>query len=114
MKRIMTLMGLLVGAAFILGPTMSKAAMYGQNVSLEGTIIDISANVVTINQQSENQLREIEIHVNQDTDYQEVSSLDELHAGDRVQVEFFEQGDQRVAAKITKMNMENMDPDPSS
>ena len=93
-------------AAFALVTVNSGWAIWGLKESLEGTVKSVSSDMLIITSQSEDglRMREVTFEVNDQTKLDELASLGELHAGDRIKVGFKEEGDRKIATSVSRYN----------
>ena len=95
---------MLMIATLVLGVVTLSWAIWGFPTSLEGTIKSVSSNMITLaNESSQSQeLREINVAINSQTRLSNLASVGDLKEGDRVKVEYKEEGNQKVATLIAK------------
>ncbi len=102
-----TSLGLIAGVVAVLTlalmPVSGNTAV-GEN-SLQGNIISISEDLITIASTNVESLQvsEINVQINDETQFDETASLEDLEAGDAVTIEYIEKADQKIAIHVTKV-----------
>ena len=79
------------------------AAILGTPETLEGTIQSISENTLAILSQDGSVQKMVEIFINAETQFEATTSLESLQEGDKVTVQYKEEGDQKIAVSIAKV-----------
>ena len=93
----------IVGLVLLAVSTPVWGALWGSQETLEGTIQSIQSNIITLAKDAQGEQGEeiIEVQVNEETEYDQLASLDALEVGDKIEVEFKEEQGQKVATKIS-------------
>lgn len=102
MKRFITIIGLC--AIFTLTIASTGLSALGNTKTLEGTVANIENNIVTIMQQSSDQLKiAVQIQADDKTQYKKVASLEQLKEGDQVEVSYKEENGHKIATSIVRV-----------
>jgi len=81
----------------------ATAANLGMTAMLEGTVESVGDNALAILSQEGNIQQMVEFQVNGETQFEaSIVSLDSLHVGDKVKVEYIEEENTKIAVSITK------------
>lgn len=107
MKRSIIFEVLLIAALLFLQSSGSVAALFNASKSLEGTVQEIHANLITIapNPSSEAAMIKVEVEVDKNTQFKKVNALTELKKGDAIRVEYKEEQEgKKVALEIAKLS----------
>ena len=93
-----------LSAALVLIPLVTRAALYGDAKFIEGVIKTVANDTVTVSAQSADgkQISEIDIHSKPETQYRDMQFTD-LKEGDRIKVEYHEDQDIKTADSIAKV-----------
>ncbi|MDP2652867.1 MAG: DUF5666 domain-containing protein [Candidatus Omnitrophota bacterium] len=95
---------MILGAlGLVLLASSTAYALWGQQNFLQGTIKDIQSNMITLIVEEPENIQEVAIKINDQTNFQESASLDSLQEGDKVKVDYKEEGGQKVAVAIAKV-----------
>ena len=102
MKKLLNMMGLCAVIALIASST-SMAAFWNTK-TLEGTVAHIEKNILTVMQQSSDQLKvAVQVQTNEKTEYTKISSIEQLKKGDQVEISYQEENGQNIATSIVKV-----------
>lgn len=102
MKYIHTLA---IVTAFTLTTVTSGWAFLGFPDKVEGTVKNISSNVITISKESKNGnavLEDLAFEINEKTKLKDVNSLTELQEGDTVKIGYKEEGTRKIAVSVDR------------
>ena len=79
-------------------------ALWGLRENLEGTVKSVSPDMLIITSQSDDGLRlqEVVFEVNEQTRLEELGSVNELQAGDRIKVGYKEEGERKIATSVAR------------
>lgn len=102
MKHLMNILGLCAVSIFLF--TSTGSAAFWDTKTLEGTVANVEHNILTIMEQSSDQLKiAVQIQTNDKTEYKQVPSLDSLKKGDTVEVSYKEENGEKIATSIAKI-----------
>ena len=101
MKKLYPLLFITV---FILTTVSSSWALWGSPTRVEGTVKSVGGNVLTITKESPQgqRIQEMNFEINDDTKFEKVASLNELQAGDKIEVHYKEDGARKIVTQVSK------------
>ena len=102
MNRI--LLTLAIGTALFLGQNFLAYGDKEAPITVEGKVVKATNELITLNPQTGLFFQELNLEINNKTQYEAFASLQELQKGDRVKVEYYEQDGKKVAAHILKVS----------
>ena len=104
MKKRSMLETVVLSAALVFIPLITRAALNEDSKVIEGIIKAVANDTVTVIAQSTggNQISEVDIHAKPETKYQDVTLAD-LKEGDRIKVEYHEDNNLKAADTIIKV-----------
>jgi len=78
-------------------------AAWGLPTTMEGSVQNIENNSITLAPQSEagNKMEPVNVEVNDKTEFEKLTSLDELNVGDKIQVQYKEEEGKKIATQIS-------------
>lgn len=91
--------------AMVVTATVQAFALTALPQTWIGTVESISENTLAVISEKEDTQRVLEIHVNNETQFEESDSLDSLQKGDLVDVKYTEDEGQALAITITKIKV---------
>ena len=89
--------------AMVLAFAVPASALFGLPETLEGTVESISANSLAIISETEAIQKMVEIQINEETQFKDVASWDNLKIGDKVKVKYKEEENVKIAISIAKV-----------
>jgi len=101
-----------MAAAMVIGFTASAMSFWPNEKVLGGTVKDIEGNILTITHVTDQGLNvyDLVFEVNEQTQLEDLASLESLQEGDHVEVKYEDQDSKKIATLITKINRdENLD-----
>lgn len=101
MKRI--LLTLAIGTLFLAGQNFLAYGDKEAPMAVEGKVVKATESLITLNPQPGLFFQEINLEINNKTEYEAFASLQELQKGDRVKVEYYEQDGKKIASHIQKV-----------
>lgn len=94
------LLSTLILATLIALPATQASALFGLPKTFKGQVQYVDQNLVSVSQLKNNQTKEMVFQVNQETKLGEISSIDNLKAGDEITVEYKEEEGSNIAVSI--------------
>ena len=98
------------------GSVSVAGAFFTEEKVLEGQVKDVQADLLTVTHESADGMgvHEIEFQVNENTQLEDMASLENLQEGDRVAIQYQEEDEKNIAVQITKINLEEVEVDQSA
>jgi hypothetical protein len=92
----------------VLAFTVPASAIFGLPETLEGSIESVNESTLAILSEKGNMQEVVEFQINDETEFDETASLDNLEPGDQVKVRYKEEGNEKVAISIAKVATDEM------
>ena len=97
-----------VACAVMLAFTGPAVALLGLPEIMEGTIESVTEDTLSVKSQEGDALQIVEIQINDQTQFEEATALENLNKGDQVKVKYKEEENVKIALSIAKINKENV------
>lgn len=101
--------GLFALAALVLTSSLGLAAGWGTTgETLKGTVLSVGEDILTIQDQAaaDSMISEVDFKVTEETRYEEIEALSELQEGDQVEIEYKQEGEEKIALRVEKVGAE--------
>ena len=96
---------LFCAAAFLFTVAAPASALWGMGDSVQGEIQSVSGDMITVQKEQQNpdqQGEQIQLKVNDQTDFGELSSVDDLKQGDQVEIKYNQEGQDNIATQVSR------------
>ena len=97
-----------VACAVMLAFTGPAIALLGLPETMEGTIESVTKDTLSVKSQEGDALQIVEIQINDQTQFEEATSLESLTKGDQVKVKYTEEENGKIALSIAKISKEKV------
>lgn len=98
-----TIAALVIGAAFLFGQNFIAYSAKGDApMTVEGSVSNVTENLLTLDPEGIFS-NELNLEVDRDTEFEALSSLNDLKKGDEIKVEYYEQDGKNIASHIMKV-----------
>jgi ribosomal protein S4 len=110
-----TLTAFVIGGAILLGmASVGSAQETGMRKFVSGSVIQITGNEITISEYdvTADAEKDVTYSVNPETVFENLDSVEDIRAGDEIEVEYAEVNGQRIVKNIYKADLdEELDPE---